>query len=1058
MNTSFLGNLPEFKSSDENTVNVIAGLGARTVSDLGDILSFENKVHIQPILENIEYAKTMADQADALLKAGHIDQPDYDDIIKETTRYREVGQRTVEELNVLYPKLKQTLADVITSIGTSASTRPKIGFADAKKAAFAVKESASKALALAKADLAGLNTSVTSIDLLLKRTLGKVTQGLEEVRLLKERGATSAEIAEATIRLTNEQVVYQASLTNTNYIAKALDTASVDLDELVARSSQAIANADLTLESARVYEGGNAVSSGGVRLISNAIGAYTDPIKKLAFRLQRVSKLVTQGYEGFAKTLIEAGDTDAFIEEMNNLAGDKAAKETQAIRDQLSTIKDIMRGGGEEVTEEVMVECAKWMSPSWRLSASFSEDIVYFSNALNIGKFSDYFVLLGKGGYVIIQSVIKVPLIAAAAGLEALIGDLAATVVVDLSEAIFVGVSELTSAILAPEVMAVLYVFYGFIDAFKVHNFWEWINDMVSVVVTEGLTDKIYGLRILQYPMQSTIGDKDWHEDPASMLRIDSTQFKTTIDFWGKAYIDEVNKVQEQQDDYVPFEAYSSIMRIPGRYINPNNHPLDTQDEVDICIETDEYLGSGLLNDNTGKATGDGTIIPYVKGLVRNLVAFPVYQHSITWPDRNGRLVQTAGKFVEKAIDQNLQNIWKHWVTSGEWGPAFTHPTGTPDIRRAAAETNISDFNDFMNPSRHDKFAWTNVNTWLSNNTGKKALITHVMESDKYKEDLKTKTPDDMLWDLYIRDTQSTRTLWGYISKIRTLLLIETQQNVNVMSGVRKAKIWERWITSIKKTGIPLNTNRYNRLLFVGKLNQLVYSKTLSRSSEIEDEIVRTGGEILENILITTGSLAEVVTNVWAKTIERKSITSLTDIVDVPVFFGDMHCRIIVVQKPKVTCFVVFRGTTNAWEWVVDLDFTGAEYGEIVNGKTPGTFEMKLKTIEDGNAGIFESPDTFTLHRGFLRAWLAFKPEVTRRLLDIYKTYPVEDVIVTGHSLGAGITQIACLEIPSIPVGRGQTIVGFHNPVFYRRPHAYMYASPAVGDKRFAWHFANQTG
>ena len=725
--------------------------------------------------------------------------------------------------------------------------------------------------------------------------------------------------------------------------------------------------------------------------------------------------------------------------------------------------------GEEVITEEIMAECSKWMSPSWRMAASLSEDIVYFSESLNIVKFTDYFVLLGRGAFVLIQALIKVPLMAAASAVEAVVGELIATVIVDLTEAVVVGVSEISSAILAPEVLAVMYAFYGFIDAFKVHNFWEWVNDMVSAIITPGLTDKIYPLRMRQYPERSMKGSKDPTDDPAGMLKIDSEQFKATIDFWGKAFVEEVNRIKQQRNTYTPYEPYQGMMRVPGKYINPRDHPFDTQEEVDLCLETEKYLDSGLLTDETGKLDGDGSVLPQLPGLVRNVVSFPVYQSGVKWPDLDGELVQTKGKFVETSVDDYIVDMWKYWVRTGEWGPAYTHPGASEATKKEAAFTNKADYNDFLSPSRDYKFAWTNVFNWVVNNKGKKSLIEQVINGDEYQSQLaqrvshhngnQDKATEDMLWKLYILDTHNTRTEWGYISNNRMLLLVETQQNVNVLSGVRKAKIWEDWIATISRAGIPLNTNRYHRLTFVGRLNQLVYADTLERRNQIEEELSKVGGRMLENRLVTTGSIASIVSNSWAKAIEKRSITVLTQALDVPVFFGDMHCRIIVIEKPKLTCFIVFRGTTNAWEWVVDLDFTSAEFGSIQAGSLPGTYEMvmdspgssSLESLVQGN------PDTFTLHRGFLRAWQAFKPEVTRQLLDIYDTYKIEDVIVTGHSLGAGITQVACLELPSVPVGRKHTFAGHHQQLTYRRPHAYMYASPAVGDARFAWHFVNQT-
>ena len=285
--TSFLGALPTFSSSDENTAQGVSDIGSRTVQQLGDIMGFENQIHVQPILENIEYSKSLATQAASLLKGNHISQENYDEIILEGIRYRRVGQESIQGLNALYPKLKTSLAEAVNSIGQGVASGPRMGVAEAKKAASAARSTAAKALKTATDELAQLQTSVTSLEIFLKTNLAKVTTGLSELNTLVANGATTSEVAAATAQLTRDQFTYEFSVSNMNSYVKGLDAATFTMDQVVAKSSQTIVQADLALESAKVYEGGNAVASGGVRLIARAVGAYTDPMKKMAFRLKR---------------------------------------------------------------------------------------------------------------------------------------------------------------------------------------------------------------------------------------------------------------------------------------------------------------------------------------------------------------------------------------------------------------------------------------------------------------------------------------------------------------------------------------------------------------------------------------------------------------------------------------------------------------------------------------------------------------------------------------------------------------------------------------------------
>ena len=58
--SSFLGSLPAFISSDENVTANVSSIGTDTINELADLMGFENQVHVQPILENVEYAKSLA--------------------------------------------------------------------------------------------------------------------------------------------------------------------------------------------------------------------------------------------------------------------------------------------------------------------------------------------------------------------------------------------------------------------------------------------------------------------------------------------------------------------------------------------------------------------------------------------------------------------------------------------------------------------------------------------------------------------------------------------------------------------------------------------------------------------------------------------------------------------------------------------------------------------------------------------------------------------------------------------------------------------------------------
>lgn len=308
----------------------------------------------------------------------------------------------------------------------------------------------------------------------------------------------------------------------------------------------------------------------------------------------------------------------------------------------------------------------------------------------------------------------------------------------------------------------------------------------------------------------------------------------------------------------------------------------------------------------------------------------------------------------------------------------------------------------------------------------------------------------DTLWEVYIKET-TPRTIFGYITRYKTQFIQEIQLQTNLMLGDRKASVWQEFINQFHSGGIPLDINRFGRLEFAGQLNQLVYSNTSTKEQEITKILEKFAGKLAENTLITTGTNDKDRAS-WAQGINVIDQIKTIPGSDFPVYFGNLHCRIVVITKPKPTMFIVFRGTTNMWEWVVDADFSASELLKVnIDQKTgvPSLIDAGVvfgKENRDPEDIYFENTDYFFVHRGFLRCWKTFKPELMKYVNLYYQKYQLEDVIITGHSLGAGITQIAALEFPSLNKN-GQ----------FERPHTYMFSSPKVGDIRFTYHFNTLT-
>ena len=318
---------------------------------------------------------------------------------------------------------------------------------------------------------------------------------------------------------------------------------------------------------------------------------------------------------------------------------------------------------------------------------------------------------------------------------------------------------------------------------------------------------------------------------------------------------------------------------------------------------------------------------------------------------------------------------------------------------------------------------------------------------------------NNTVWDEYIRDTKSSRTTLGYLKRNKAFLFSELQNVTLKMAADKKNEIMQEYIKAVKNAHVPLNTNSYHRALFMGQLYQAFFSSDKKKVKKLQKQLDDATGGFVDSLLITTAANLPSIGG-WDDLFRLPGHTKSVD-VDLPVYIGNLHCKIVVINKPKPTLMIAFRGTTNAAELMVDLDFTSTEYATLAKaGGSADEYGLHIYHTSDTAASqvkhiMFTDPTAFALHRGFLRAWMAFKPHVTAKVKEIYSNFAIEDVMVTGHSLGAAIAQICCLELPGFR--RKQNIFGATtNPPMYQRPHFYGFASPAVGDKRFSNIFTQQ--
>lgn len=318
-----------------------------------------------------------------------------------------------------------------------------------------------------------------------------------------------------------------------------------------------------------------------------------------------------------------------------------------------------------------------------------------------------------------------------------------------------------------------------------------------------------------------------------------------------------------------------------------------------------------------------------------------------------------------------------------------------------------------------------------------------------------------VIWKDYVRIEKPRRTIWSYISKYRKAFIEELMYVVNFMAGKKRIDAWKNYLQQIAGSHIPLQMNSEHRVTFMGMFAALAYPNDPVKDAKFISTLEKRFGRLRENDLVTTShSWAKWIWTRGIKTIDV--VTNPTGTFDFPVMFGDLNARMFVLDKPRVIVIAI-KGTTTATDWLIDADFSTGHFTTVKADRRKNSLEIhsEPKGSTKSAAELTGSPEMMTVHRGFLRAAKALKPGIEmllRKYMDKYDD--ITDVFITGHSLGAAITQLMCMMIPRLVVkGKRTPLQGNGRaPSILKNPNCYMFSSPAVGDERFLRHFDTWSG
>lgn len=122
---------------------------------------------------------------------------------------------------------------------------------------------------------------------------------------------------------------------------------------------------------------------------------------------------------------------------------------------------------------------------------------------------------------------------------------------------------------------------------------------------------------------------------------------------------------------------------------------------------------------------------------------------------------------------------------------------------------------------------------------------------------------------------------------------------------------------------------------------------------------------------------------------------------DLQGFIGYIH------NEKKI--YIAYRGTSSYYNWMNDLEV------RLVSYKTYPECQCKI-------------------HNGFYKSALNIKNQTLDSLIELKKEYPAYEIIVTGHSYGAAVSQIVAMEL----IKEGIKL------------EVYNYGQPRIGDKKYA--------
>lgn len=485
------------------------------------------------------------------------------------------------------------------------------------------------------------------------------------------------------------------------------------------------------------------------------ISKATDGLKKFGATMKEAADLLTKGYKIYFKRMAQGSETvSLFWGEAVKAIDDVTEIEVKRYKGELARLEGIVD------EDEFIVKAAKFLTPTSKMWLNTQEEFVgiWESENYRLFKLGEFFVAGVKAGA-------RVSLAASVKALEVVLGErIAAAFAIAAT-----GVGELilpVSEFFLVTIPLIKAAWNLVIDLFKDGMTWKFVDEALKYFYLSLDMFETTFQRLKEYPELSKTVPGSKVSTHIDLMRYDSVELSTVIDFWGAQYIKWMKIKGHSLPAYQKLKPFRALSRIPGRYIDTtaNRHPLDTESEIQECRELEQMVAM-----NNKKMSGSYYSSSQVdswfpksdkKGWIRNLASFPVYNKTMQWPDKDqGETVQTHGYFSKNDLDPTIVQLFIEMATSGKYGPVYNKGK-TKEIRDAGVEANKKDLAAWLDPKKEDPFAWLFVRDWLQGLRGKQGIMLHDMIhlgpdmfQKEWSKDLPTPQKSEGLWPWNKQDT-----------------------------------------------------------------------------------------------------------------------------------------------------------------------------------------------------------------------------------------------------------------------------------------------------------------